>query len=1145
MSAGRTDRREVKVPDDLRATQAAVSAPENSAWVSANAGSGKTFVLTRRVLRLLLSGVRPESILCLTYTKAAAAEMRQRVGAELARWALAEDGDLASILAETTGRPAQPEDIVRARTLFAHALETPGGLKIQTIHAFCEAVLQRFPYEAGVPVDFSVIEEDERERLMREARETVLAEGLRGDAASRTAVSYLFTHFSDAQIETAIAQGLAGGRALDAALADPGRAMASLRGFLGLGAGETEETIRAGIVGDMLVPVSDYPAILSICPPDPDKTRFEDKIARIDPEAPDPDAVLAAYLTDKGQVPKAFPKKAFGAADPALADRLAREADRLAGLVDRLKAAGIAERSGALLVVLGAILQRFETAKRARSLLDFDDLIARTNGLFGNRDVRDWVRYKLDAGIDHILVDESQDTNRAQWQVIDTLAEDFYAGDGVARRPRTLFAVGDPKQSIYSFQGAEPELFIDKGRHYAAAARNAGARFEQRALKASFRTLGGLLGAVDAVAARPDIAAGLLAGGEPITHVSARTEEGGAVEIWPLTQDPAAPAPGEDWPVLPPEALESAPRRLARKIVGQIARWLESGTPLAGRGRAIRAEDILILVQTRNKAFVEIVAALRRAGIASPGADKLPVSAHIVVDDLLGLADALANPTDDLMVAAVLRSPFFDLSEDELYAVAAGRADGRSVFSALAEAESAAARRAHERLDALRRTLDIDRPYGFFAHLLYAQGGLKALRQRLGAEVDEIVAEFLELALAHETSDQPSLTGFVARMRTLSVTVKRDLAERSAGVRVMTVHGAKGLESPIVILADAAGVPPSVKRQVFFEAPGRGAPFMLYCGGDKDRHSTASAPLREREAERQQAEYWRNLYVGMTRAEDLLIVAGHTTRGADKSWHSAISAALAPTARPETRGEETVLVHGSLPHSPIAADGTAMDVEPVEHAHAEPAPMAIAPAPELLAPSRYDTDTGDGGLARAGESLVDAETARVRGIALHALLEHLAKTPEALREGLAHDAALQFLPEHTELAAPLAREALAVLAAPSLAPVFGPSSRAEVAFSLKGMRGERAIVLSGRFDRIVVDQHGVLVVDFKSDAVPPATQEAMPQGYRAQMALYFKAAQRLFPDRAVRVAIVWTATGAMSEMDTRELTALAADIALA
>ncbi len=1136
-------------PDAIR-NQRAATDPAASVWVNANAGSGKTFILTRRVIRLLLWGAAPEAILCLTYTKAAAAEMRHRVSEILGAWTRLSDERLEEALFEMLGQAPDAKTLTRARQLFALALETPGGLKINTIHAFCEAVLQRFPLEAGVPVNFSVIEDAERSQMIEEAREAVLAEALKASGLLGDAARLLFARLSDHQIEKAVSGALGLGRSLEPILADPVRAKANLLAFLDVGADEDSDRFARQSLEDRLVSEADCERILALTPPGRTKqAQFEDKLAEIEFDAASYSEWSGAFLTGKRTVPsRAFPNKRILAEDPGLAARILAEAERLAALDEKYRAICIAQNSSALLDILSAIIARYEAQKRARSWLDFDDLVVRTAALFADPQFGAWVRYKLDAGIDHILVDESQDTNPEQWQVIRALAGDYFDGESTGR-PKTLFAVGDPKQSIYSFQGAEPALFLETGREMGLKARQSGRLWRDLRLRTSFRTLSGVLEGVDRVAGRPEVARGLFAPPEGIRHESARNDKGGTITLWPAVAPPEKAEMADHWPLEPVENFASAPRQLARRIAGTVKHWIENRMPLGPRGRAIRPEDILILVQRRSPVFAEIVRALKEERIDSPGADRLPISAHIAVDDLLGLADVLLNPGDDLTLAAVLRSPLFALSEDDLYALAQPRGEV-SLWQALRESAAPVAQEAYRRLYGLRQRLDLDRPYEFFSHVLYADGGLGRFHQRLGAEVDEVVAEFLDLALEHENSDQPSLTGFIAAMRKSDIVIKRDLIAKTSGVRVMTVHGAKGLEAPIVILADASAKAPPVSDCVFLGP--KASPFLLYCPGT-EYHCQASLPLREVLTQNQEEEYWRNLYVAMTRAEDALILTGCLSRPAkdvekalEGSWMGAVAAALADEAEsvadPVTGEDVLRFPRNAVPPTP-ALGGEGEQAAP-ERPCSLP-PISLPRPREIVSPSQLGGHGGTiEGLDPKAERLLDARMARERGIALHALLQHLTCVPRDRRAEVALAAAQTLLAEAPELAAPVAEEALAILSDPSLARIFGPDARAEVSFAVDATRNGVPIRLTGRIDRLVADRDGIMVVDFKSDAAAPESEEGVPEAYWAQLGAYAMIAARLFPGQSITTAILWTARKRLMVLDPKRLAAASGTIAL-
>lgn len=1125
-------------PDTVR-NQYEAGDPNTSAWVSANAGSGKTHILTERVLRILLTGVAPDNILCLTYTKAAAAEMQDRVAGRLAEWAICDDTKLAEKLSRLENAPVGAAQLARARTLFAHALETPGGLKINTIHAFCESVLQRFPLEAGVPMGFAVLEEPEQQQMVQAARDSVMAEGLAGHPEVGDAVALLFGALGDSSIEKAIGEALANSRQLRDVLADPARAKTNLAALLDVPETLTRAEVETEVLKGGRFGRAEAEAVLDLG--DAAGKRVATGLAAIDWDAPTADMLFDAFLKKDGLVPANFPVKAFATAYPELTELLTEEAARLEILHDRRKAADILAISSALVTVLKAIDTRYTLAKLARNRLDFDDLITRLVALLNQREARDWVRYKLDSGITHILVDESQDTNPDQWQVVRQLTEEFFAGEGIAGRSRSVFAVGDEKQSIYSFQGADPALFADTGSAIALKASQAGLPFIRRPFRSSFRTLDKVLEAVDRVSADPEVAAGLMLDESYTGHESARVHKGGSVTLWPLCEPLDEMDFDGEWPTRPLELQKSPPNQLADRIVAQIRDWTDTRRPLAFRERAVTADDVLILVQSRGPLFAAIIAALKRAGLPTPGADRLSVTGHIVTADLLALADLLFNPEDDLLLAAVLRSPLFGISEDQLQSIAMDRG-GKSLWHALslqAGAESWA-KLTLERLEGWRNRLDFERPYEFFAQVLFADGGLEQFHRRLGTEIDDVIGAFLDLALDHERAQQPGLSGFIAEMRARDLAIKRELAEGGNGVRVMTVHGAKGLEAPIVILADAASLP-AQPRPVYIED---GAVPLLAYVPNKGAHTLLSAErlLAPREAA-EKAEYWRKLYVGMTRAEDELHVAGYLNKRGkvDGTWYEKVEQALAQDSiEVDLAGEDAkALRFPAVVPEPLSIKASAAAPKVEGAGSLDLSPLPPVTRIETISPSR----AGDDGLQVTEPLLTSAELsrdetlmaldpglARRRGTVLHALLQHLEKVHEPQRAEVAPAALQVLLPEAPDLHDELAAKALAIYAGTYADLLFGPDSRAELPFLLNAQRNGKPVLITGRIDRTIVTDTDVLLVDFKSDAVPADSPEQVGAAYRTQLGLYVLAGKKLFPGRRIRAALFWTQTESLMEM---------------
>ncbi|WP_246753117.1 double-strand break repair helicase AddA, partial [Methylobacterium organophilum] len=806
------------VVDDLtRANQRRAADPRASAWVSANAGAGKTKVLTDRVVRLLLDEAPPGRILCLTFTKAAAANMAIRVFRLLGRWVTLDDETLAAELAELTGERAGPERLRLARRLFARAVETPGGLKIETLHALCERLLHMFPFEANVPARFVVLDEAKARELFDIEMANVLADAVaNGDTPLSAALARVTPEATGDTLRAAIRAAMRA-RSFIGDAAGLERAFGRLHGALGLAAEESAERIEAAILegGPGCRPEERAALVAALRTGKANDEKLADAL-----EAAEAERVRAADLPERAEALALYRSVFFTQKDEPKADSslgtkgvpagakaaLLAERDRLEPLFDRLRAARAHARTQALFQIAAEIHRRVEAQKARLGALDFDDLIHKALDLLG-RVGAGWVLYKLDRGIDHVLVDEAQDTNPEQWAILRAITQEFAAGEGARIGSRTRFAVGDPKQSIYGFQGAEPREFALTRASWIAESRSAGLTFEDVPLTLSFRSTGLVLRAVDAVFALDAHNEGLSFEDTVRTtvHASARPGAPGAVELWPIAEpEPAAEPDAWTAPVDAPET--SAPAIVtARRVAQAVRAWTTTGD---ATGRIWRPGDVLILVRKRGPAFEEVIRALKGIGVPVAGQDRLEVSAHIAVADLVAAGRAGLLPADDLTLATALKTPLVGLTDDDLVRIAARRDLAETLEDALhrhAEAGDAAARRGLEALSGWIALAGLHGPFGFYARLLGPQGGRAKLVARLGGEAGDAIDVFLAAAAQAETGeDAPSLGGFLARYVGAEAghTVKRDLESGRDEVRVMTVHGAKGLEAPVVVILD-------------------------------------------------------------------------------------------------------------------------------------------------------------------------------------------------------------------------------------------------------------------------------------------------------------------------------------------------------
>lgn len=1132
--------------------QRLASDPSLSAWVSANAGSGKTTVLTRRVIRLLLAGVDPSAILCLTFTKAAAANMQNRIFALLGHWAVLEEIRLVEAIEGITGFKPDIAGLRRARQLFAAAIETPGGLKILTIHAFCERVLHLFPFEANVPAQFAVLDDRAARELLDTARTSLILEANeQPDGALGRAMARLLEDTGEGAFDGLLAEITFEREALRPVLTEKGAAdaLGQLRSLLELQEGENVAAIEADI-DTPSIPVTEWAAIEASLREYDGKRILElaDRLAATIAAAPArrAEAWRAVFLTGAGEAraPGAFLVKDFVKDYPAYAEQLLAELARIAGLLERRKAAAAYERSEALIAVAAALLGRYKAGKVARGALDFDDLVQRTADLL-SRAGAEWVLYKLDRGIDHILVDEAQDTSPAQWHIIEMLAHEFTAGAGAGKERRTIFAVGDEKQSIFSFQGAAPAEFARMRNHFRRKVGDAEERFEAIELKQSFRSTPDILMAVDHVFGDADNRRGLSSDDVATVHETVRALDPGRVEVWPVEKPQEAveiaawDAPFDDTPVSSPVV------RLARKIAAEAARLIREGD--AATGARFDAGDIMVLVRSRNALFEAVIRALKFAGVPVAGADRIVLTDHIAVMDLMALARFVLLPSDDLTLATVLKTPLIGLDDEDLLRLAPGRKG--TLWAELAEAARDDERFAFafRRLSAWREESAGKTPFAFFADILARDGGRRVMLARFGAEAADALDEFLRVAGDYERANTASLQGFLAWLAEAKAEIKRDMDVARGEVRVMTVHGSKGLEARIVILADTCSAPDGRHdpKLFFLQSPGRATGSEIPAWSpNKAADPPPITAARDKIRLEAEAEHRRLLYVALTRAEDRLVVAGFEGARARRpgNWYDMIAEALrAGGARAEPDGEGERLIYEPTPRR-------AVEARPVQEEGAVasvPAWLRQKAAPEraeevALNPSETEHPEELAGLA--GAPPADDRTLR-RGALIHALLQYLPDVAASSRR----DQALAFLaraaPQWPGDHATWAQEALAVLALPALAPLFGPGSRAEVALAGRIARPGRAdYAVSGRIDRLAVADDAILIVDFKTNRQPPQGLDAVPPAYLSQLGLYRHLMMRLYPDKAVRVALVWTATAEIMDLPADRLEAAVREV---
>ena len=1109
------------LPEWNDATRAQITAarPDTSTWLSANAGSGKTRVLTDRVARLLLEGVKPQHILCLTYTKAAASEMQNRLFKRLGEWAMMEDDELREGLRDLgILKEIAQEQLRDARTLFAQAIETPGGLKIQTIHSFCASLLRRFPLEAGVSPQFKEIEDRAAELLRADILDT-MAEGPEAALVADLADHYTGESFAS------LTQAITGKRELFVNLPDDLNTLFNLPPDFQISAlpGGVMDTAVARWMPDAITVFAAQTGVTM--------TRLADGLRGInfaEPTLDDLNKLKGLLLTQKIELRKNFPTKDAKRDLGPMLSPFEDLAQRALEAHDLQMSARSAARTGALHRFAQTFIQRYEMEKQRRGWLDFDDLILRARALLNDPKVAAWVLYRIDGGIDHILVDEAQDTSPRQWDVIEKLADEFASGDGARDEDiaRTLFVVGDKKQSIYSFQGADPREFDLKRASFQESLQAANLNFQNQSLDYSFRSSPAILRAVDKTFnTQPEPRMG-----EEMTHLAFKDALPGRVDLWPLIEPTKEDGDEPDW--TDPVDRKSQQHHtviMAEQIAEQI-KFLTDGThyiPDEAKDRSmirrpITAGDFLILVRGRKTGlFSEIIRACKNAGLPIAGADRLKVGAELAVRDIGALLSFLATPDDGLSLATALRSPLFGWDEQAIFTLSHHRPATQDLWQSLRTQE--------ERypdtlatLHDLRAQVDFLRPYDLIERVLTRHGGRKNLLARMGTEAEDGIDALLGQALAYERTEIPSLTGFLGWMQADDLEIKRQIDSASDQIRVMTVHGAKGLEAPIVILPDT-GQKKNVIRDEIIKLDG--VPIWKPNSSDMTKGIAAEIETLQ---EAQTQEGLRLLYVAMTRAEKWLIVGAAGALPKDgNSWHQMTQQALGNlNAVPFTEGVVSGLRHEEAGWNDLAIEEVkkVKPESPILETVFTTNPSKEFNRKEVLSPS----DLG-GAKALAGEAGLDEDAAKYYGTLVHMLLEHLAPIAPPMWAA----ASEQLLRNTDEAIAQIAlAEATAVLENPTLLHVFSSDALAEIAITAD--LGESR--LYGIIDRLVVNDDHVLAIDFKTNRTVPKTADGCPEGLLRQMGAYAHALQAIYPNHTIETAILWTHSGMLMSLPHETVT---------
>ncbi|MBR1825506.1 MAG: double-strand break repair helicase AddA [Alphaproteobacteria bacterium] len=1124
-------------------TQRRAANPSNSVWVEASAGTGKTQVLSDRVLRLLLDDVKPMRLLCLTYTKAAAVEMNSRISERLSEWAVIDEAELEDKLKQLLGAEISSAEKLRkykakARTLFAELLDTPGGIKIQTIHSFCTDVLKRFPLEAKVSPYFEVLEDEESTNALTQIKtEILLKENHNGDNKLSAAIDYFAENMSETAFPSMLKKITEKRREMVEVLSKNGGLSNFLKALaekLNINTDETEESIKAEFMQATRRQLSDVVKNISAWShgtesTDKPKVKICTDVIERNFQTEDYEIYKLCFFTGENEPRKerSLATKDAKDADSELMSRLFAEQERLKISEEKLQKLRLYQSTKSAFTIVREIDKRYEQYKREKSCMDFSDLIYKTRALLNdnNSSARQWVLYKLDGGIDHILLDEAQDTSPEQWDIVASLCDDFFSGEGQTDVNRTIFVVGDRKQSIFSFQGADPDKFDKMAEYFKEKAENARKVFEPVTLGVSFRSAPAVLEAVNKIFATEQAADGVVTDSKTFKHTPVRAGEFGKVTVLPMLEaDSKNTAEDyEHWePPMERVTKISVETQMAREIAQRIRRMVDER---AQTSKPLHYRDFMVLVRTRNGFVQEFIRACEQEHIAISGADKMVLSEEIAVQDLISLGKFLLYPKDSLSLAEVLTSPLFSIDGQLLEDLCYNRNKGEELWNRIQASNDSRCREIFGVLKTLQDNLDHIRPYEMYNFVLTKMGGRRKFIERMGQEVEDTLDEFINMTLAYEQRQIPSLRGFITWFGQSEKEIKResDEAETDA-VRLLTVHHSKGLQAPIVFLPDTAKTPSDRRQQTFLQDDE-----LAYYPLNASAYDDICNSIKEKNRIKEMKEYRRLLYVALTRAEDQLFICAHGPQKSKKdaksdkkdkpekqdSWYDLCRNALS-TDNTDATAEIICETKEEVAKKEKKKSLTAFEKFAFEPWIDENLTQKEDNLSKPYTPSKIEEKEDE--LPDSVSPLKNNGIYFRRGILIHRLLQFLpaklqnkdAVIDEYLRKNAADFSA--------DDCAQIKEEVLALLNNGDFADIFGADSRAEVPV-VGEVEGK---IISAQLDRLIVLPDRVKIVDFKTNR--PAAKDAAhtPKQYLTQLAVYAKLMQKIYPQKTVETYILWT-----------------------
>ncbi|MFO7592745.1 MAG: UvrD-helicase domain-containing protein [Pseudomonadota bacterium] len=1125
--------------------------PQLNATVMASAGTGKTYLLINRLVRLLLSGAKPDAILAITFTRKAAAEMQSRLSERLLSLASVSDAELTRCLEDMDVSPDKTT-LANARQLFETLLQNRYQVRTTTFHAFCQEILRRFPFEADVPPGFELLESGGEQ--LQGAHDALLTEaGNRPEGDLASALQHLLDYCGSLHNLQ---------RALDSFIAhrgdwwaytetahDPVR-FASERLQQQLGINPEEDPLESFFNQSRMETLAEFADLLRKHPTKGNNTALDSIATARLPDlsvAQRFEACRDAFLTKQGaprarKASQTQAKKMGVDGEERFLTLHAELSQAILDTLERLTAHRTWHACIAWYVAGARLLHHYQTFKREQRVLDFNDLEWRTYRLLNHSENALWVQYKLDQRINHLLVDEFQDTNPTQWRLLLPLLQEMAATQGDSLR--SVFLVGDSKQSIYRFRRAEPRLFH-------AAHSWLDEHLDARAfpLHISWRSASAIMQCVNRVFGNGGPLDGQLRDFCP--HDTHHRKLWGEVRLLPLIEvQEAAQDETEEGVVLPlrnplEQPREIAPddryRREGRQIADAISRLIESGSVIgdAENAKPIAYGDIMILV--RNRTHISYYEqALRDARIPYIGAERGTLLQSLEVSDMVALLEVLHTPYNNLSLATVLRSPLFACTDEDLMRLAqAGSGDWYRRLQAVAATMNAGDTLAIAATTLQRwRTLTGHIPIHDLLDRIFNEGNVleryqAALPSHLANSAVANLTRFLELALEVDSGRYPSLGHFLARLEGMRESSdeapdEAPVSGTNSRVRLLTIHASKGLEAPVVILADTAQNSGGDKayRTLLDWPPESPRPESFLLVGKQEQQPGMVRNRLEQEQQEQQRESANLLYVALTRARQLLFISGVSpTRGDNLGWYGVLRQALDPEEK--TVADEPCILTTGVPSEYKGPRATGKRVVEAPCDPRLSRPLQVVTDHHEIAPSFQEAAYQSAGIS--GE-----EDGRIRGIVIHRLLQVLSEEKASLWPQLIRHIAGEFgLEAGDPQFLQWVNECRRLLQDPQFHEFFALQNGVESLNEVPIIYRFDKQTVHGIIDRLLLKGDEIWFIDYKTHRHAGTDNCAgLADNYRQQMGYYARGVRQLWPGKRVRGFLLFTTPGLLHEVVT-------------